>query len=338
MFDDRETFLNALEKLPISSMSFQDFALDRQRCLTKPEGSLGRLEEITVWLSGWQERQTLSVDRIVGLLFAGNHGVVEEGVSCFPSDVTLQMVKNFEDGGAAINVLTREFGHDLQVFPIELSCPTKNIVKSPAMSVEETLAAINIGADAVNRSDADLLYFGEMGIGNTTVAAALAACVFGGCGRDWAGPGTGLSDEEVSKKADVVNRAIALHKEKCSTSFDVMCCLGGREHAAIMGAVLAARLRRIPVLLDGYVVTAAASPLVMERKDGLDHCIAAHCSAEPGHQRLLDYLWLDPLLTLNMRLGEGTGAALAAQLVKGAAATYNEMATFKDAKISSKID
>ncbi len=336
MFNSYETFLSSLSALPYASTQFQDFALERQAQLTKPAGSLGRLEEITVWLSGWQQQNQLCVDKIEGLLFAGNHGVVEENVSPFPSEVTAQMVANFEAGGAAINVLTKKFGHKLRVFPIDLERPTANFSKQPAMTTEETLEAINIGAKAVEESEADLLYFGEMGIGNTTSAAAISAMVFGGMGRDWAGPGTGLSVSGIEHKASVIDKALALHKDAVKTPFDVMRLLGGRELAAIMGAIVAARLRSLPVLLDGFVVTAAAVPLVINGGDTLDHCLSAHCSAEPGHQRLLDHLWMEPLLNMRMCLGEGSGAAVAAELVKAAVATYNDMATFQEAAVATK--
>ncbi len=336
MFVSHETFLSCLSALPYASTQFQDFALARQKQLTKPAGSLGRLEEITVWLSGWQQQNQLTVEKIEGLLFAGNHGVVEENVSSFPSEVTAQMVANFERGGAAINVLTQKFGHKLRVFPIELERPTANFSQQPAMTIEETLDAINVGAKAVEESSADLLYFGEMGIGNTTSAAAISAVVFGGTGRDWAGPGTGLSVSGVQHKASVIDKALALHKDAVKTPFDVMRLFGGRELAAIMGAIVAARLRSIPVLLDGFVVTAAAAPLILHGGDTLDHCVSAHCSAEPGHQRLLDHLWMEPLLNMRMCLGEGSGAALAAELVKAAVATYNDMATFQEAAVATK--
>ncbi len=336
MFDDPDKFLSSLFHLPAASSQFQDLAIERQSKLTKPCGALGRLEEISVWLSSWQQQERLCVERVEGFLFAGNHGIMEENISSYPSEVTAQMVKNFNQGGAGINAITDQFNHDLKVFPIELDNPTKNFLHEPAMSVEETMAAINIGANAVKESQADLLYFGEMGIGNTTCAAALCAMVFGGAGHEWAGPGTGLSLLRVQEKACIIDRAIALHKETCRTSIDVMAAFGGRELAAIMGAVVAARLRRIPVLLDGFVATAAVVPLILHETDTLDHCLAAHCSAEPGHQRLLDHLWMTPILNLGMRLGEGTGAALATEIVKASAATYNNMATFEEAQVTNK--
>ena len=337
MFSSRHAFLSCLSSLPIASLEYQNFALERQGRLTKPAGSLGRLEEISVWLSGWQEQERLSVERVKLLLFAGNHGVMKENVSAFPPEVTKQMVANFQQGGAAINALTQVFGHELQIFPLDLEQPTENFTKQAAMTEEEVLAAINIGAGAVDELEVDLLYLGEMGIGNTTCAAAIAAAIFGGSGVDWAGPGTGLTYSEVRRKAEVIDKGLLRHSSNFDTAFDVIRCLGGRELAAMMGAVVAARLRRVPVLLDGFVVTAAAVPLVLHGFDTLDHCMVAHCSAEPAHQRMLEHLWMEPLLDLNMRLGEGTGAALAAEIVKGAVATYNQMATFDEAAVSGKV-
>lgn len=336
MFDSPQSFLSALASLPVASPVFQDYAAKRQDELTKPQGALGRLEEVSIWLSGWQQRERLQLDSVEGILFAGNHGVVAEGVSAYPAEVTAQMVANFEAGGAAINALARQFGHKLTVIPIELDRPTRNFLTDAAMSEDETLAAINIGATAVNRSEADLIYFGEMGIGNTTAASALAAAVLGGTGAEWAGPGTGLGGEGIARKAGVIDKALSRHLEGVNSAFDAMRYLGGRELAAIMGGVVAARLRRIPVLLDGFVVCGAAVPLALHGLETLDHCRVGHCSAEPGHQLLMDKLWMEPLLTLNMRLGEGSGAALAVELVRGAAATYNDMATFAEAAVAGK--
>ncbi len=336
MFESSDEFLSCLTSLPLSSAEYQDFARQRQDSLTKPNGALGRLEEISVWLSGWQARERLCLDHVEGIIFAGNHGVVAEQISAFPAEVTAQMVANFEAGGAAINTLSRQFGQKLTICPIALERPTKNFTLEPAMSEEETLQAINIGVEHVANSTADLLYFGEMGIGNTTTASVLAAAILDGSGKDWAGPGTGLEPEAIARKAFVIDKAVALHKPAVRSAFDAQRLLGGRELAAIMGGVVAARQRRIPVLLDGFVVCAAVLPLVMHGVDTLDHCLVGHCSAEPGHQRLLDQMWQEPLLNLNMRLGEGSGAALAVELVKGAVATYNNMATFEEAAVANK--
>lgn len=337
MFETPQAFLECLKSLPSHSDEFRQRALKRQAQLTKPHGALGRLEDIAVWLSGWQETEHPRADVIQALLFAGNHGVVEEGISAYPADVTSQMIANFEAGGAAINVLSSLFGHQLEVVPLDLDEPTKNFTKEPALTVEETLSAINLGAARVNETKSDLIYFGEMGIGNTTSAAAIATAVFGGTGQDWAGPGTGLDDEGIGRKQAVIDKALMMHSGKFDNIFAIMQHFGGRELAAIMGGVVAARLKRLPVLIDGFVVTAALAPLTLAGEDVLDHCIAAHCSAEPSHKRLLDCMYLSPLLKLDMRLGEGTGAAVAAQLVKAAVATHNRMATFDSASVSSSL-
>ncbi|GJM03456.1 MAG: nicotinate-nucleotide--dimethylbenzimidazole phosphoribosyltransferase [Rhodomicrobium sp.] len=333
MFTTSDQFLKTLEDLPLASLAHYQAADERQKKLTKPLGALGRLEALSLFFASWQGASPLSLDKVEGLLFAGNHGIVEEGVTPFPASVTKQMVANFEAGGAAINAMTRLFGHRLRVIPLELERPTMNFTKGAALSEDELLSAMNSGAQAVEESDADLIYFGEMGIGNTTSAAALCAAVFGGVGKDWAGPGTGLSSAGVANKAAVIDRAMVFHKGFERTSFEIMRLFGGRELAAIMGGVVAARLKRVPVMLDGFVATAAAAPLILAGRETLDHCLAAHCSAEPGHQRLLDNLWLEPLLSLGMRLGEGTGAALAVSLCQAAIATYNDMATFESAAV-----
>lgn len=336
MFSSSADFLDCLSDLPSPSVQHREAALSRQNQLTKPGGALGRLEALSVFLAGWQRQERLQVEAVEALLFAGNHGVVVEGVSPYPPEVTAQMVANFERGGAAINALARLFGHRLQVVPLELDRATGNIAVEPAMSEAETLAALNAGAEAVMGCEADMVYFGEMGIGNTTSAAAIAAAVFGGDGGDWAGPGTGLDSDGVRHKAAVIDRALRLHRDEIKTPFDALQRLGGRELAAIMGGVVAARRRSLPVLLDGYVVTAAVCPLAMIGPEALEHCLAAHRSAEPGHRRLLDELWMDPLLALDMRLGEGTGAALAVNLLMAAAATYNDMATFEEAAVAGR--
>ena len=336
MFASKEEFLSCLRDLPLSSIEFEDYALSRQNQLTKPSGALGRLEEISVWLSGWQANKRLKLDLIEGIVFAANHGVVEENISAYPAEVTSQMVANFMAGGAAINALSKQFGHKLTIRPIALERPTQNFTREAAMSEAETLEAINIGVSLVAESSADLLYFGEMGIGNTTTASVLAAAVLGGTGADWAGPGTGLDADAVGHKAQVIDKALQLHQDDVTNAFEAQRLLGGRELAAIMGGVIAARQRRIPVVLDGYVVCSAVMPLILHGVDTLDHCMVGHCSGEPGHRRMLDELWWEPLLHLNMRLGEGTGAALAAELVKGAVATYNHMATFEEAAVASK--
>ena len=307
----------------------------REAVLTKPAGSLGRLEEITEWLAGWQGRATPRADTVQALVFAGNHGVAAQGVSAYPPEVTVQMVANFQAGGAAVNQLCRTFGVDLTVIPLDLDSPTGDITFGPAMTEEEFAAAFSAGADAV-AEHADLLCLGEMGIANTTAAAAVCLGLFGGTGADWAGPGTGLPSSGVSAKAAVIERAVAANGIDPGDGLGVLRALGGRELAAMAGALAMARRRRVPVLLDGFVCGAAAACLRAAAPGALDHCRAAHRSAEPGHARLLETLGMRPLLDLDMRLGEASGAVLAVGLVRAALACHAGMATFDGAGVSGR--
>lgn len=334
-FADRAAFAAALADLPAPDAAAFAAATARQAELTKPAGSLGRLEEIAVFMAGWQGREKPQVERLQAMVFAGNHGVAARGVSAYPPEVTHQMVANFQAGGAAINALTAACGAELTVVPIDLDRPTGDITQESAMSEGDCLAALNIGAAAV-RPDADLLFVGEMGIGNTTPAAALCAQVFGGLPRYWTGRGTGLDDQGVARKSEAVAAALDLHGRHGGDAFEILRRLGGREIAAMAGAVLAARLYRVPVLLDGFICCAAIAPLFGDNDAIVDHCLAAHCSAEAGHVRLLKKLGLEPLLHLDMRLGEGSGAAVAAQIVRSALAAHAGMATFAEAAVAGK--
>jgi nicotinate-nucleotide--dimethylbenzimidazole phosphoribosyltransferase len=325
----------ALWVLPQASAAFRSAALARQNELTKPAGSLGRLEDIAVFLAGWSHDGTPRATRADALVFAGNHGVTARGVSPFPAAVTAQMVANFQAGGAAINALAGINGITLRIYALDLDQPTADITSAPAMSVAETTAALAAGANAV-AADCDLLILGEMGIGNTTIAAALAARAFGGTGTDWVGPGTGHDAAGVALKAQVVDAALARHASTERTAFDALRTLGGRELAAMAGAIVTARQRRIPVLIDGFVVTAALAALALECPDITGHCIAAHVSGEPAHRQLLAKLGLVPLLDLGMRLGEGSGAAVALPVVRAACATHTQMATFAEAAVSGR--
>lgn len=299
--------------------------------LTKPPGALGRLEELSRWLSAWQGRHPACLDKPVARVFAGNHGVAALGVSAFPAEVTVQMVANFRHGGAAINQLCKTFGTQLDVIALDLDHPTADFTQGPAMTEAEFAAAFQAGMDAVPEG-ADLLVVGEMGIGNTTPAAAIAGALHGGDAADWTGRGTGVDGDALSRKTQVVAAGIALHRGH--DPLEILRRLGGRELAAMAGAVLAARLKRVPVLLDGYVCTAAVAPLEAAVKGALDHCVVAHASAEPGHRRLLAALGKEPLLTLGMRLGEASGAALAVGIVKAALACHTGMATFAEAGVA----
>lgn len=300
--------------------------------LTKPPGALGRLEELSCWLAAWQGRHPPRLETPRARVFAGNHGVAALGVSAFPAEVTVQMVANFQHGGAAINQLCKTFGTELAVIALELDHPTADFTKAPAMTEAEFAAAFQAGMDAVP-DDTDLLVIGEMGIGNTTPAAAIACALFGDAAAGWTGKGTGVDSAGLIRKTEVVAAGVALHKGKAP--LEILQSLGGRELAAMAGAVIGARLKRVPVLLDGYVCTAAAAPLQAACKGALDHCVVAHVSAEPGHRRLLDALGKEPLLSLGMRLGEASGAALAVGIVKGALACHTGMATFAEAGVAA---
>ncbi|MSP66927.1 MAG: nicotinate-nucleotide--dimethylbenzimidazole phosphoribosyltransferase [Alphaproteobacteria bacterium] len=309
--------------------------LAREATLTKPAGALGRLESLSAWMAAWQGRARPSVKRIHVAVFAGNHGVVARGVSPFPAAVTAQMVANFAAGGAAINQICASVGATLAVHAMAGLRPTADFTEGAAMTTAECLAAISAGAAAVP-ADADLLCLGEMGIGNTTAAAALCHARYGGAAADWCGPGTGLDAAGVARKAAVVAAAVACNAGAAGDGLALLAALGGHELAAIAGALVAARHARVPVLLDGFACTAAAAALTARDAGALDHCRFAHRSAEPGHRRLLEKLGAEPLLTLEMRLGEATGAALAAALVKAAVACHTGMATFAEAGVSGR--
>src|ERR671937_116976 len=319
--------------LPAADAKAAAAAAERQSQLTKPPGSLGRLEDVVVWLAQWQQRSMPRLDRVEILVFAGNHGVTKQGVSAYHAEVTAQMVANFSAGGAAINQLARTVGANLRVVPLSLEQPTADFTQAPALDENAFLAAVTAGYRTV-ASETDLVCLGEMGIGNTTAAAALAAALFGG-GSRWAGRGTGVDEAGLARKRAAIEAGLARHAALLHDPLASAAALGGRELAAILGATLAARQRRIPVLLDGFVCVAAVAPLAKLRADALDHAMAAHVSAEAAHRMLLSELRLDPLLDLGLRLGEGTGAALAVSLLRAALACHAGMATFAEAGVAN---
>lgn len=307
----------------------------REGTLTKPPRSLGRLEEAVSWLGLWQGRSPPRLDNVEILVFAGNHGVTAQGVSAYPAEVTAQMVANFAAGGAAINQLARVAGAELRVVALDLDHPTADFTVTPAMDEAEFLEAVIAGYEALS-PEADLVVLGEMGIGNTTAASAISAALFGGGGTRFAGHGTGLDDKGLKRKREVIDAGLARHRAILGDPLRVAAALGGRELAAVLGAALAARHLRIPVLLDGFVCTAAVAPLAKLHADALDHALAGHVSAEAGHRLLLEELGLPPLLDLGMRLGEGSGAAVAVLVLRAALACHTGMATFAEAHVSGK--
>lgn len=325
-----------LDHLPEPDATAAEAARRHQSSLTKPPGSLGRLEELAEWMAAVQGRHPPRLERVGVFVFAGNHGVVQRGVSAYPAEVTEQMVANFEAGGAAINQLARTAAAELHVVALEDLRPTADFTIAPAMSEDELLRALRAGFKALEPGY-DLVAVGEMGIGNTTVAAALAAALVGGPAERFVGPGTGLDAMGVRRKAEVVERGLALHASARGRPFEILRRLGGFELAAMCGFILAAAVRRVPLLLDGYVTTAAAAVLHAAHPGALAHVRAAHRSAEPAHGLLLEHLGLTPLLNLGMRLGEGSGAAVAIGIVRAAIACHNGMATFEGAGVSRSV-
>lgn len=303
--------------------------------LTKPAGSLGELEKLVEHLGRWQRKSSPTLDNPMVAIFAGNHGVVNQGVSAFPSEVTQQMVANFTNGGAAISQICALHELNLRVFELALELPTADFTQEPAMDDRTCAATIAYGMEAI-AGNPDLLCVGEMGIGNTTVAAAIYAALFGGTGADWVGRGAGVDDAGLARKADAVDKGLALHASEERHPLEILARLGGREIAAMLGAIMAARHRNIPVIIDGFVATSAAAIVHMINPTALDHCVFAHTSAESAHRAALDAMGKSGLLDLGMRLGEGSGAALGAVMAKTALHLHKNMVTFAEASVSNK--
>jgi len=324
-------FRAALAEAPAADAAAHQACEARNGQLTKPPGALGQLEDAAIWYGSWRGTDRPEITSPQVIVFAGNHGVTARGVSAFPAEVTVQMVGNFEAGGAAINQLARLAGARMDVHALELERPTMDFTAGPAMSEAELLLALQTGWSSVDPAS-DLLVVGEMGIGNTTSAAAICHALFGGAAGDWTGRGTGVGDTGLELKTQVVAEGVALHQ--IADGLEALRCLGGREVAAMAGAIAAARVLRIPVILDGFICCAAAACLGQIADGALDHTIAGHQSAESAHAALLAQLGKAPLLSLGLRLGEGSGAALAIQVLKGAVACHSGMATFAEAGVS----
>lgn len=324
-----------LAHMPTASEESRAQARARQAQLTKPQGSLGRLEEMVEFLAAWQAKPEPTLDHPLVAVFAGNHGVAAKGVSAYPASVTRAMVENFSAGGAAINQICGAYGIGLKVFDLALDLPTKDITEEPAMEAGAAAATFAYGMEAI-AGGVDLLCLGEMGIGNTTVAAAIYYGLYGGAAADWVGRGAGVDDSGLARKVAAVEAAVKLHREHLADPLELMRRLGGREIAAIAGAILAARIERVPVILDGFVVCAAASILHAQDPTALDHCLAGHVSAEGAHREALRRLGKTPLLDLGLRLGEGSGAALCVGLMRAALACHSGMATFAEANVPDK--
>ncbi|MBN8917300.1 MAG: nicotinate-nucleotide--dimethylbenzimidazole phosphoribosyltransferase [Rhizobiales bacterium] len=319
--------------LPGPNEGAREAALARQEQLVKPPGALGRLEAIAAHLSAWQGNSMPTVNRPMVAVFAATHGVADLGVSPYPGEVTKQMMATFTAGKAAVNQICATFDAGLRVFDLALDYPTPDITTNAALDEKACAATMAFGMEAI-AGGSDLLCLGEMGIGNTTVAAAICHGLYGGTAEEWVGAGTGAAGEVLERKIAAVRAAVAFHKEHLSDPLEVLRRLGGREIAAIAGAIIAARHEKVPVVLDGFVVTAAAAVLHAMNPNALDHCLAGHVSAEKAHRQLLDRLGLVPLLDLGMRLGQGSGAALSIGVVKAAVACHRGMATFSEAGVS----
>ncbi|MGA0532031.1 nicotinate-nucleotide--dimethylbenzimidazole phosphoribosyltransferase [Hansschlegelia sp. KR7-227] len=331
-FDDIRALL---AKLPGPDGEAVARVREREAQLVKPAGSLGRLENLTEWLAAWQRKAPPTVARPLVAVFAGSHGVAARGVSAYPASVTRQMLDAFAAGHAAINQICSTFDIGLKVFDLATEKPTPDISDAPSMSEAECAATMAYGMEAIH-GGIDLLVVGEMGIANTTVAAALANALFGGEAEDWVGRGTGVDDAGLARKAEVVRAALHRHSGHLADPLEALRRVGGREFAAMAGAILAARLERVPVVIDGFVATAAAAVLHALDASALDHCVIGHRSAEAGHKRLLKRLEIEPVLDLRMRLGEGSGGALAVAIIKAALACHTGMATFAQAAVSDK--
>ena len=332
-FQDLSGFRDLLAAAPGADAPARADAEARNSQLTKPPGALGQLEDLAIWYAGWRADPRPQVRAPQVIVFAGNHGVAARGVSAFPAAVTEQMVLNFQAGGAAINQLAAAAGARMDVHALELDRPTADFTQGPAMSEAELVAALRTGWQAVD-PQADLLVVGEMGIGNTTAAAAICHALYGGAAADWTGRGTGVDDAGLANKTRVVAEGVALHEAAIKDGLDALACLGGREIAAMAGAIAAARVLHIPVILDGFICCAAAACLLHTADGALDHTVAGHQSAEGAHPALLAKLGKQPLLSLGLRLGEASGAALAIQVLKGAVACHSGMATFAEAGVS----
>ena len=336
-FDRLDDIRRCARDLPGPDARASAAAADREARLTKPAGALGRLEAAARWLAAWQGRHPPLLDTVQVRVFAANHGVAARGVSAYPAAVTAQMVGNFEAGGAAINQLCRVAGAQLRVIALDLDQPTADMTQGPAMDEGGCAHAFATGAATVTEG-IDLLALGEMGIANTTAAAAICLALYGGQAAAWTGPGTGVAGDTLRRKEEVVAAAVAANRSAMTDPLQVLRCVGGREIAAQAGAILAARRKRVPVLLDGFVCGAAAAIVHALDPSALDHCLAGHRSAEPAHARLLERLGLRPLLDLDMRLGEASGAALAIMILRAAVACHTGMASFADAGVAGPAE
>jgi nicotinate-nucleotide--dimethylbenzimidazole phosphoribosyltransferase len=345
---------DTLKKIKPLDQKAMTAAKARQDTLTKPAGSLGRLEDLSVQLAGIQGKEKPQVTRKAFIVMAGDHGVAAEGASAYPQEVTFQMLANIASGGAAIDVLSRQIGARVIAVDIgvigdtsalknvehrKVAAGTKSLTKGPAMTEAEAVKAIEVGIELVNaetKKGLDIVGTGEMGIGNTTPSAAICAVMTGKSVATVTGRGTGLDDKGLQRKVEMIEKAIALNKPDAKNALDVLTKVGGLEIAGLAGVILGAAANHIPVMIDGYISGAAALVAAGISPQCKDFMIAGHVSVEPGHRILLEHLGLQPLINLNMRLGEGTGGAIGMHLAESACRILSEMATFAEAGVSNK--
>jgi len=345
----------------IANIEKIDYALAKETqrrldSLTKPHGSLGRLEELAKQVVEITKVKNPTLAHKVIFTMASDHGVVEEAVSAFPKEVTPQMVYNFLNGGAGINVLARHAGARVVVVDVGVACDlspspdliikkvgygTKNMAKGPAMTREEAIKSIEVGIEVFeeefgSKKGIDITGTGDMGIGNTTASSAITAVITGASIEEVTGRGTGIDDKALSHKIEVIKKAIALNSPDPEGPIDVLSKIGGFEIGALAGVIIASSSRRIPVVIDGFISGAAALIAYKVEPKVKDYMIASHCSVERGHRVILEFLGLKPILDLNLRLGEGTGSTLAMMIVDAGVKILNEMATFENAGVSKK--
>lgn len=337
---------------PIASLdqAAREAALRHQSQLTKPPGSLGRLEDLAVQFAGWQSNAIPKLDDIRVSLFAADHGIAAQGVSAYPREVTAQMIDNFCAGGAAVSVLAQRISADFRV--VNLGCVaapshhprlldrtlgpgSADLSEQPAMNEMQLAGALDAGREQVIEGDFELFIGGEMGIGNTTAASALEAAFLGLEAEQVVGPGTGIGGATLERKRKLIDQALMLHKPQADKPLETLRCLGGFEIAALAGAFIACGQKGVPTLVDGFICTAAALAACRLRPDLRPWLLFAHQSAEPGHRLMLRALEAEPLLALDMRLGEGSGAVLAVPILQSALALHRDMATFSQAGVSN---
>lgn len=319
----------SLERLPTCDQASKNAVRDRASNVLRPAGALQTLDEIAILIAGWHATSAPRITRPAALVFAADHGVASSSVSAYPADITASMLKAYQSGKSTLSVFAKIAGATVHAVDVGVGRPTKDIQVEAAMSQQRFDEAITAGRNAVKQLDADLLVLGEMGIGNTTAAAAVTAAILGGATTSWVGRGTGVDEEGMARKCSAVDRAVTRIKE-IKDPLEILRQVGGAEIAAMAGALVAARLRRLPVVIDGYVVTSAALPLHQISSTALDHCLFGHCSAEQGHRKVLTHLNKLPILDLSMRLGEGSGAMAAVPLITMACSGVTDVPTFQE--------